>query len=130
MATGFFGKLCMTTDVLWHTLYGKRGIWQALYANICLVAHSIWQQGSLASSVWQQMSCGTLNMATGVFGKLCMNTCGTLYMATGVFGKLCMATYVLWHTLYGNRGLWQALYDNICLVAHSIWQEGSLASSV
>ena len=51
-------------------------------------------------------------------------------MATRVFGKICMTTYVLWHTLYGNSGLWQALYDNIYLVAHSIWQEGSLASSV
>ena len=51
-------------------------------------------------------------------------------MATGVFGKICMTTYVLWHTLYGKRGLWQALYDNICLVAHSTWQQGSLGSSV
>ena len=163
MATGVFGKLCMTTYVLWHTLYGKRGLCQALYDNRCLVAHSIWQDGSLASSVWQHMSCGTLYMATGVFGKLCMTTdvlwhilygkrglwqalygniclvahsiwqkrsCGTLYMATGVFGKLCMTTDVLWHTIYCNRGLWQAQYGNICLVAHSIWQEGSLASSV
>ena len=51
-------------------------------------------------------------------------------MATGVFGKLCMTTYVLRHTLYGNRGIWQALYDNRILVAHSIWQQGSLANSV
>ena len=51
-------------------------------------------------------------------------------MATGVFGKLCMTTYVLCLTLYGNRALWQAMYDNICLVAHHIWQQGSLASSV
>ena len=51
-------------------------------------------------------------------------------MATGVFGKFCITTYVLWHTLYGNRGLYQALYYNICLVAHYIWEQGSLASSV
>ena len=132
MARGVFGKLCMTTYVLWHTLYGNKGLWQALYDNRCLVAHY---------------------MARGVFVKLCMATfvlwhtlygnrglvehsiwqqgsCGTHYMATGVFGKLCMTTDVLWHTLYGNRGLWQALFDNICLVAHSIWQQGSLTSSV
>ena len=51
-------------------------------------------------------------------------------MATEVFGKLFMRTEYLWHTLYGNRGLWQALFDNICLVVQSIWQQGSLASSV
>ena len=51
-------------------------------------------------------------------------------MATGVFGKLCMTTEYLWHILYGNRGLWQTLYDNISLVAHTMWQEGSLASNV
>ena len=153
MATCVFGKFCMTTYVLWHTLYGNRGLWQALYDNICIVAHSIWQEGSSSSSVWQHLSCGTLYMATWVFGMLCMTTeylwhtlygnrglvehsileqgsCGTHYMATGVFGKLCMTTDVLWHILYGNKGLWQALYDNRCLVAHTIWQQGSLASSV
>ena len=51
-------------------------------------------------------------------------------MAREVFGKLCMATYVLWYTQYGNRGLWLALYDNRILVANSIWQQGSLANSV
>ena len=60
MATGVFGKLCMTTYVLWHTLFCNRGLWQALYDSICLEAHSIWQQVALASSVWQHMSCGTL----------------------------------------------------------------------
>ena len=152
MATGVFGKLCLTTYVLWCNLYGNRGLWQALcdniclvahsiwqqglwqalYDNICLVAHSIWQEGSSSSSVWQHLSCGTLYMATGVLWNTLYGNRGLWQALYGnrVFGKLCMTTDVLWHILYGNKGLWQALYDNRCLVAHTIWQEGSSSSSV